>query len=207
AAACTFSGCLSRSSWFFSMKLLISPANSKKGLAVFQRLFERMERITGGPLAENAPDMDQAAASLADADFAKAILSFKAKYVEMMDDDFNTAGGIAVMHELAGEINSFIEKNQLERDKQPEKVQAAAAATVTLRQLGQVLGLFRKGVAKAESSKDSALVEQLMQLFIRLRQEARKSKNFALADGIRKGLTEIGVTLEDRADGTLWRKE
>jgi cysteinyl-tRNA synthetase len=45
-----------------------------------------------------------------------------------------------------------------------------------------------------------------MALMIRLRNEARASKNFALADSIRKGLTEIGVTLEDRPDGTLWRK-
>ena len=50
-------------------------------------------------------------------------------------------------------------------------------------------------------------VSLLMQLFIKLRAEARASKNFALADGIRKGLTEIGVTLEDRADGTIWRQE
>ena len=45
-----------------------------------------------------------------------------------------------------------------------------------------------------------------MKLLIHLRNEARKNKNFALADAIRKGLTEIGVTLEDRPDGTIWRK-
>jgi len=39
-----------------------------------------------------------------------------------------------------------------------------------------------------------------------LRQEARASKNFALADSIRKGLTEIGITLEDRPGGTEWRR-
>jgi cysteinyl-tRNA synthetase len=45
-----------------------------------------------------------------------------------------------------------------------------------------------------------------MGLLIRLRNEARAGKNFTLSDGIRKGLTEIGITLEDRPDGTLWRK-
>jgi cysteinyl-tRNA synthetase len=45
-----------------------------------------------------------------------------------------------------------------------------------------------------------------MELLIRLRQEAREGKNFALADGIRKGLADIGVTLEDRPDGTIWRR-
>jgi cysteinyl-tRNA synthetase len=77
---------------------------------------------------------------------------------------------------------------------------------MTIRKLALILGLFRKGVAQPQAA-ESALVSQLMQLFIKLRQEARKDKNFALADGIRKGLTEIGVALEDRADGTVWRRE
>jgi cysteinyl-tRNA synthetase len=69
-----------------------------------------------------------------------------------------------------------------------------------------VLGLFRPGFAKAEP-KDTGLADQLMELLIDIRATARKDKNFALADQVRKGLTEIGVTLEDRPDGTIWRKE
>ena len=45
-----------------------------------------------------------------------------------------------------------------------------------------------------------------MQLLIDLRAEARKAKNFALGDQIRKRLGELGVTLEDRPGGTLWRR-
>ena len=75
------------------------------------------------------------------------------------------------------------------------------------RELTATLGLFRKPVA-AKSSPDDGLTSSLMELLIQLRAEARKSKNFALADQIRKSLTEIGVVLEDRADGTGWsRKE
>ena len=48
--------------------------------------------------------------------------------------------------------------------------------------------------------------DQVMTLMIQLRKDARTSKNFALADAIRDGLTKIGVTLEDRPDGTGWRK-
>jgi len=47
----------------------------------------------------------------------------------------------------------------------------------------------------------------LMQLFIDLRAEARKAKNFALADQIRQRLGQLGVTLEDRPGGTDWRME
>ena len=67
-----------------------------------------------------------------------------------------------------------------------------------------LLGLFR--VQAAAVSDSSELTDDLMKLIIQLRKSAREQKNFALADAIRKGLTEIGVTLEDRADGTLWRK-
>ena len=48
---------------------------------------------------------------------------------------------------------------------------------------------------------------QLMQLLIDMRAIARKKKDFEIADGIRKRLTEMKVTLEDRPDGTIWRRE
>ena len=185
--------------------------DARKGHAVFLRLFERVDRILGQPLAETGPDLDSHAGALLESDlapFAKAILGLKMKFMEMMDDDFNTAGGIGVMHEMAGEINGFVEQNQLEKNKKNDRVQAVASATVTLRKLGGVLNLFRKDLVKAVTAKqETGLAPRLMELLIRLRQEARASKNFALADSIRKGLTEIGVTLEDRADGTGWRQE
>ncbi len=184
-------------------------ASSRKGLSTFARLFERVERLTGEPLADAGPDIDQVAANLLESEiapFARAVLNYKMKFMEMMDDDFNTAGAIAVMHELAGEINAFVEKHNIEREKVPELVGSLAATTMTLKKLGGVLGLFRKDVARAEH-RDTTLLGQSMQLLIRLRQEARAGKNFALADAIRKGLIEMGITLEDRPDGTLWRRD
>jgi cysteinyl-tRNA synthetase len=183
-------------------------ANSKKALSVFTRLFERLQRLSGAPLADDAPDMDRHANTLLDTDhgaFARAVLNFKMKFLEMMDDDFNTAGAIAVLHELAGEINGFVERHNVEQNKQAELVAAVAAATQSLRKLALVLGLFRPGMSKPEV-KDTGLTEQLMRLLIDIRANARKDKNFALADMVRKGLESIGVTLEDRADGTIWRK-
>jgi cysteinyl-tRNA synthetase len=184
-------------------------SNSKKGLAVFSRLLERVQRLTGAALADDAQDMDRYANTLLDTahgDFARAVLNFKMKFLEMMDDDFNTAGAIAVLHELAGEVNAFIEKHNIEQNKQPDLVPAVAAAAQSLRKLALVLGLFRPGFARPEP-KDSGLTEQLMRLLIDIRATARKDKNFALADSVRKGLEAIGVTLEDRPDGTIWRKD
>ncbi len=183
---------------------------TKKALAVFYRLFTRIERITGQPVTEKASDMDGSANALLEGthgEFAKAVLGLKMKFLEMMDDDFNTAGAIGVLHELAKEVNGFIERNDLERSKTPDAVAGAAAGVHTLRNLGMVLGLFNPRVVGPTSAETSALTESLMQLLIQLRHDARASKNFALADAIRKGLTNIGVTLEDRAEETLWSRE
>jgi cysteinyl-tRNA synthetase len=186
-------------------------ASTKKGLAKFQRLFERVERLAGQPMPEKGDDMDRAASGLLDtahAPYAKAVLALKMKFLESMDDDFNTAGAIAAMHELAGECNGFIERNELEKNKPADLMAAAAAGAQTLKNLGGVLGLFNPRLAQASAAgKSDPLPGQLMELVIKLRAELRKTKNFALADQLRKDLTAIGITLEDRADGTLWRRE
>jgi len=183
---------------------------SRKGLSTFARLLERVDRLLGEPLPpDKVQTMDQAAGGLYEAeygDFARAVLAYKMKFLEMMDDDFNSAGAIAALHELAGAINAFIESHRLEKEKQPEAALAAAAATQTFKQLGTVLGFFRVKPPVTDA-KQSGLVDDLMKAVIAIRKEARESKNFATADSIRKHLTAIGITLEDRPDGTIWRKE
>jgi cysteinyl-tRNA synthetase len=126
----------------------------------------------------------------------------------MMDDDFNTAGAIGVMHELAGAVNSFLEENKAETKRQPDVMQAASAGAQTVRRLGRLFGLFQENLAKAASQgAESGQVEELMKLMILLRNDARKAKNFAMADAVRDGLKKIGITLEDRPEGTGWRKD
>ena len=78
---------------------------------------------------------------------------------------------------------------------------------VVLKELSQILGLFRRPPAQPQARADDALTAPLLELLIDLRARLRKEKNFALADEIRNRLTELGVTLEDRADGTRWRIE
>ncbi|MGD1276077.1 MAG: cysteine--tRNA ligase [Tepidisphaeraceae bacterium] len=183
--------------------------NSRKGLSVFARLLERIERLTGKPLAEDAPDMDAAAAALLESEvgnFARQVLADKMRFLEMMDDDFNTAAAISVLHDLAGSVNSFLEQNRAEVNRQADVLQAAAAATQTVRHLGQILGLFRPDIRRP-SAKEPAMVDQLMVLLIRIRNDARKEKNFALADLVRNELKTMGITLEDRPEGTGWRKD
>ena len=194
----------------FSEEVLTS---ARKGLAAFDRLFERVERLTGKPTTEKADDMDRVASELLESEhhapFAKAILALKMKFLETMDDDFNTGGAAGVLHEIANEVNSFIARSDVEKNRQPALVAAAGAASHTLRNLGMVLGLFAHGArppAPNDVKAEGGTVNQLMDLLIKLRQEARGAKNFALADRIRDGLGQIGITLEDRPDGTGWRK-
>ncbi len=77
---------------------------------------------------------------------------------------------------------------------------------MTLKELSSLLGLFQQPPTVAVAVEDS-LTPKLMQLLIRLRAEARQRKDFPLADRIRQGLLELGVTLEDRKDGTHWVAE
>jgi cysteinyl-tRNA synthetase len=183
--------------------------NARKGLAVFSRLADRVERLTGKPLSNGSADLDQIAARLMESEvgaFVKQAIGEKMRFLEMMDDDFNTAGAIAVLHEMAGLVNSFLEQNRAETNRQPDVILAAAATTQTLRRLGQVLGLFRAELPGLQA-KEPGTVDQLMALIIQLRNEARKTKQFALADSVRDGLKNIGITLEDRPDGTGWRRD
>jgi cysteinyl-tRNA synthetase len=124
-----------------------------------------------------------------------------------MDDDFNTAGGIGVLHEMAGEINAFLEQNQAEKTKVPEVIAAASAGVQTLRHLGNVLGLFRQKAAPVEAGSAAATLDEVMKFLIKLRQDARAAKNFNLADQIRDGLAAMKIVLEDRPGETGWRKE
>jgi len=189
-------------------------SDTKKALSTFNRLFERISRLTAGqpPVPHGfegvAADMDRASATLLEgphAGYAKSMLALKMKFLEMMDDDFNTAGAIASLHEMAGEVNAFLEQNDAEKAKPQDVIAAAASGVQTLRNLGGILGLFQLPTVKPAA--DDGLTGKLMDLLIHLRADARKGKNFALADDIRKGLTAIGVTLEDGPDGTRWRKE
>ncbi|MBC7784969.1 MAG: cysteine--tRNA ligase [Burkholderiales bacterium] len=163
-------------------------SNVKKALAVFTRLFERIDRLGMAPAAGES-----------------AIAApFEQKFIASMDDDFNTAGAIASLHELAGAINGEIEKSQVESNKNPAAIQTVSAAVAKLKSLAQIIGLFT--VAQTRRS-DDGLADQLMQLIITLRAEARKKKDFATADLVRHGLTAIGITLTDRPDGTGWEKK
>ncbi|HET6880301.1 MAG TPA: cysteine--tRNA ligase [Pirellulales bacterium] len=184
-------------------------AEVEKGLETFYRFFKRYERITGESFYAIVPPRRRAdVVPPPDEQLARQAADLRGQFLEAMDDDFNTGGGIGVLFELVRAINKFVDESGLESGAKPdpEKLSRLKSATKLLRELTATLGLFREPIESTGASGDD-LVGQLMSLFIELRAEARKSKNFALADRIRKGLGEFGIVLEDRPTGTEWTRQ
>ncbi|MTI98400.1 MAG: cysteine--tRNA ligase [Marinobacter adhaerens] len=120
------------------------------------------------------------------------------RFAEAMDDDFNTAGAIAVLHAVANEIN------QHRRDGREEDAKRSAAILV---RLGGVLGLLQQDPeAFFQADTGGELSAEDIEAMIQARADARKAKNFAEADRIRDELLEKGIILDDSREGTTWRK-
>jgi cysteinyl-tRNA synthetase len=180
------------------------------GLETFYRFFKRYERVSGESFYSLAP-----AARRSDGDFQPGgdpllveVADRRNRFLEAMDDDFNTGGAIGDLFELVRRLNKFVDDEKLEdaKQRQPAKVASLKRGAAALRELGAILGIFRKPAAEKVAAGGDDLASQLMTLLIDLRAEARKKKDFATADRIRNGLTEIGVTLEDRPGGTDWSR-
>lgn len=116
-------------------------------------------------------------------------------FTEAMDDDFNSAAAMAALFDLVREINTA--KNA------GLGVEQLASARSTLIELCGVVGLILE--APTDQGRDSASATPFIDLLIETRRELRAAKQYALADQIRKRLTELNVVLEDRPDGTYWR--
>jgi cysteinyl-tRNA synthetase len=176
------------------------------GLDSFYRLFKRFTRITGHDFYSlDAPRRrDGSPAGYDGGDVLVAAAKVKEAFLEAMDDDFNTAGAIAELFELARIVNKYCDEAKLESGAPPHEAKETLVRLVTLlRELTQILGLFMTPATNKAGGDE--LLAQVMNLVIELRAEARAAKNFAVADAIRNGITPIGITLEDRPDGhTEW---
>ncbi|MGB1556246.1 MAG: cysteine--tRNA ligase [Oceanococcaceae bacterium] len=125
---------------------------------------------------------------------AEVLAEYVSRFDAAMEDDFNTAEAMAVLHALVREVNTAMDQAEAQR---------AAAAAATLRALGGRLGLLQRPPAELlQGDVDAAWVEEQIQA----RQAARAAKDFAAADRIRDALAAAGVVLKDGAGGTTWER-
>ncbi|MBN1221536.1 MAG: cysteine--tRNA ligase [Anaerolineae bacterium] len=131
-------------------------------------------------------------------DFAAIIEQRKTQFIEAMDNDFNTPQALAALFDFTRAVNTLLNSGQ-----------AISSSTLnaideTYRILGgDILGLMPAEIVGTSSSP--GLEEDLLRLLVDLRAQARKNKDYATSDTIRDRLAEIGVVLEDRPDGTIWK--
>ena len=177
-------------------------------LETFYRFFERFQRITGQRFF-NLPAPDRRSANLFDGSepLLAKVQELKASFLDKMDDDFNTGGAIGDLFELVRELNRHADQAKLDEisSVKDARIETFARATTVLRELSNILGLFR-GMPPKRGGAGEGLIPPLMDLLIELRRESRERKDFATGDKIRSGLAKIGITLEDRKGGTTeWR--
>jgi cysteinyl-tRNA synthetase len=115
--------------------------------------------------------------------------AYRRRFIEAMDDDLNTPAALAALFDLAREINRARDEGR-----------GVTEAQDTLRELGGVLGLT---LQEPEAAMGAA---PFIELVVSLRDDLRAAKQFELADRVRSGLSQLGITLEDGPEGTRWRR-
>lgn len=165
----------------YSVELLNS---AQKGLEKIQNLYERLiQESKNSSLPDAATDFD-----------------FKPFYVEferVMDDDFNTAQGIALLFDFSREVNKYLS----DTTKLNKKLIEGA-----LEFLNKVaVGVF--SIINTEGKQQlSSIEDELINLLINIRLDAKKNKNFALSDKIRDDLKALGIILADSKEGTTFKR-
>ncbi len=155
---------------------------SKNGL---ERILTCMEKLRG-----LEAKTDEKGQTQAEKEAMEAMKGLTAKYEAAMEDDFNTADAISALFEMVKLANTSAGEESSKT--------FVTAVREELDSLCQVLGIITE---KKEEALDSQIEEM-----IAARQQARKDKNFALADEIRGKLLEMGIILEDTREGVKWKR-
>lgn len=169
----------------------------RSGLIRIYRTLQRLEEIIG-PYKTRSKGIITPFLSKSDGD------DFKGHFIKVMDDDLNTAAGLALIFDKVRDINRIIDSSDKSKDIKSQLIKERSG----LLDCGKVLGLleeeptqFFKEIIKAPSEMSTEEIEKM----IRERDEAREAKDWAKADAIREELSKKGIILEDGSEGTSWR--
>lgn len=141
----------------------------------------------------------------------KRLEHYKNAFTAAMDEDINTSNAIAVIFDMSKEVNTLLNSGQEISKKCLEDIDAL------YQQLGgDILGIIPKrsnrevemsGVPFIQGWQgQDKTAEEIMKVLIDTRNELRKTKQWQLSDFIRNKLLEIGIALDDKPDGTFWKK-
>lgn len=131
----------------------------------------------------------------AEKDFAAGLVKYRDRFIEAMDDDFNTADGISVIFEMVRDINTATAAGC-----NPSKDLARDCLSI-FDELNNVLGII---YASADNNDNS--LEKEVEALIQARADAKKAKNWSKADRIRDQLKEMGIIITDTPQGVKWKK-
>ncbi|MEM5767241.1 MAG: cysteine--tRNA ligase, partial [Bacillota bacterium] len=172
-------------------------AEASRALGRLQNTLEAVRGYTKQRVATRPAQTDAATEKL-----EQVIDKARVDFCTAMDDDFNTAQAIAVLFDLTRDINTFIGNSR--PVPEPEFKYLMTRAEDIFMELGGILGLFAK---KEDHDANLELVENLMQLVINIRQQARQNKDWTTADLIRDRLQQMGIIIEDTPQGPRWKKK
>ena len=133
-----------------------------------------------------------------DKEIEEKLNGLREKFEATMNDDLNTSVALSVMFELVRETQKLLE------DSNTNKQTLEAVDDLFSSLGGDVLGIVKDEYPQTDSV-DNELMNNLVNVLIDQRNEARKEKNYSRADELRNKLDEIGITLEDKPEGTTWR--
>ena len=177
----------------------------------FYRFFDRFAEITGQSFYELEPATTRDAGAF-DPGGDALLVEIKAirdKFLAAMDDDFNTGAAISVLFDAMRVLNRHTDQHKLVAgsDAKSDPVLSLVKAVTVIRELASVLGIFAKPAKQAGGDNgDAELLDSVVHLLINLRKEARERKDYATGDAIRDRLTELGVALLDKKEGTSWER-
>lgn len=155
---------------------------SKNGL---ERILNGIDKLRG--LRESAP---QTSLKEKEEEWLKEARALTAKYEAAMEDDFNTADAVSAVFELVKLGNSTADETST--------APYITCLLETMEKLCRVLGI--------ETEKKAEVLDEDVEALIAARGQARKEKNFALADEIRQKLLDMGIILEDTREGVKWKR-
>ena len=131
----------------------------------------------------------------------ESINTMHRNFESAMDEDFNTAGALGAIFKFVGEVNQFL--TTTEGLSWVERRSVLSRAYKSLVEVCSVLGIYAE--EEVTSDAHAALTEQLMNLILEVREDARQRKDWETADKIRDQLEQLNVELQDSRGGTTWK--